>query len=162
MNVMTCEFDPDISSIRIKQALDIPFDRYSDFRNFRLSQPRCVGCGSPNHALISSARTRSGAHGKRYICPVIRYEEPLYNEFNTCLQINCYVCPHKFAEFYGYRIRVIERRIPMMVYSGNLHTSIHAIGQFRQEVLRICQLHHTDHNSPARGNDRLIPNIQNS
>ena len=161
----SCEFDPDVCSIRIKQTLEIPFNRYGDYRNFRLSQPRYIGCGSPIHALLSSARTRSGSHSKRYSCPVIAYDEPLYNEFNTCLQINCYACPHKFAEFYKYCINVIERRIPMMIWCGGFtgpSVSRHSIELFRTEVLRICHLHHMHHNSPDRENERLIPNIQNS
>ena len=160
----TCFYDPDVHSIRFKGSYIIPLCELGQLRNDEYSRPRCFCCGSPSHALLSKARTRSNTFGKEYTCPVVISDEPLYNESKTCLILNFYPCPYKFAAHYRFNIRTIERRLDMLYYHGfgSNHICNNMVNSFRAEVLRICNQHHVQIQSPVSDHDRLIPNIQNS
>ena len=160
-----CFYDPTVHSIRYKGSYSIPFSEFGTMRNEKYSEPRCYCCGSPSHTLLSQARTRSNIFGKEYTCPVVAFDEPLYNESLSRLNLNFYPCPYKFASYYNFCVKVIERRIDMLYYHGfgYRHICNNMVNRFRAEVLRICNQHHIPSHSPDTANhDRLIPDIQNS
>jgi len=177
----TFTFESETQSIRIKAKHQIPLDSLGTYANQRYSQTNCYFCGSPDHPMISDARTRrSGILSKEYICPIIVHND-LYNASNTCLQIDAYPCPYKFATRCKFKIKLVKKGIDTLYHHGlgdlDIRRRRKYIPNFEDEVIRVCNNFHrqnpgnsispetdTQSTDPSQSESiqRLIPPTQHS
>jgi len=117
----------------VKEQIEI---RIGIFRE--MERTPCYCCGSLGHSVITKARTRSGVVGRKYICPIVEYED-LYPPGNDWVYINFYPCPIKLATKNHYDLEVIQMDLARMDRRGlGMFMSSSEKDQFKEVVTRLC------------------------
>ena len=99
----------------------------------------CICCGAKDHALMSTARTRSRFRGREYLCPLAEHKE-LYPAPYNFLCVDYYPCPEKLAEMSGYNFENTRRKMRRLLTRGvGQRMTFAQWSRFWRKVEAICE-----------------------
>ena len=105
--------------------------------------PRCVGCGSSKHGLLSIdlPKTRQGKKTITYTCPMIEYLDPMETNPvypNDQVQISFHLDVEKYAERCRYNEEIASGTLTNLNYSY-MSNYPRMILEFETHVLSLCK-----------------------
>ena len=142
-------FDSRVRSVRVSRHFRItarPTERTNMYLQAYEKGP-CLCCGARDHALMSTARTRSRFRGRTYLCPVAVTRE-LYPAPQTFMCVDYYPCPRKFAEVSNYNFERAEGRMRKLLTRGaGRRMTFPQWKIFWKEVKLSCEARNAEHSS---------------